>query len=1381
MDETEILLGLRPEDAILRMVNRANDVRFWPGAFDYGQPAQVSGRATSIRLSARPPVSSLDDQKVTGTIDFTYNRLNLATHFASVLDGLTVTLPTSTQVILNILTERMGQDFYLEDIVLEEITRGNAANYLIKAKTESLRWMGQLEVSLITLIDLPTLVASGLPTVSPQLGTLAQDPVHFAPEVAIPAINGTAYRDELKALTAGERVQDHLDILTLVNDIVPPPSHRIEENLDPWVVNNGPAAFNLQNATVLGVKAQAPLSINKVSPLLNTALVLSLDQSQITNFAGGKLTIPFYNGTFEDSDFTDKPRLTQVGIVSMTDASAFATFMNQFKLGDIITDLNVAGDFEIEPGVVWVADPVTPSRTNLYNAVVQYNGQKRGQDITPAHQGLDRVMVVSFSEYNTAYRGNMAIFYTSPIQLPLTIPTGTVGSAYSFQFVPNGGVAPYSFAITSGAVEGATTLDPVTGLLTGIPATGGTYQFTLTVTDAAGLVVPFNYTYTVGTVINQLQLTGTLAAGRVGVAYTGFININGGQAPYTNPRVVGGSLPDNIALAIVGTSLRFSGNWPAADTFNFTVAVDSADGQTAQNTQQVLVSQGLLLTGAPTTVTAGTAYTYDYQITGGVPPYTNPRLSAGNLPTGFSLQVVGSALRLTGDTTTVAGVSSFTVAVSSSDGQSASRASSLVVNEAQITPPDPVVLIGALPAGKINTAYAAALSVTGGNGTYSNLRVNQGMLPDGLSATLSGGTVHIAGEPTIAFNGQIGLAVDSGTVQGSTVQPLVIVDAAVQQYQHWKYMLTSLSDTTDWSPLHADDSSWLEGATPFGNADDFVDGVLSEPTAFDPRFQDTIATRIPLNQRLWIRRTFVIDEMPEAGFKLTGYMDNSFVLYVNGVQVVTGQTTSGVGTTAVIPARYFVVGTNIIAARCDDDAFSGHPDACYFDFLFDGYTFDEAVSVDMPFDGSDGSTSFLDNKGTVWTAHGNAMISNGKALTSNGVAGYFDGSGDYLQASSPQGANFGSTDFTVETYAWVNSASAVGMIMGVYSDADGRSWMMGVNTDQGRPNLITSWALNRSGYDPSRDLSINNKFLLKTWVHLVMQRYGSTLMVFVNGVLVASYNMGTDTLADTTGSIFKIGGNSQGQYFNGYLKNLRITRGVARYPTNFTPPLLPSLPAPVANVPFSGANGSILFPDTAGAIWTRNGSVAITNAFVDGNGDGVGAQFGLTDQDYLTTASTDAWNFGNGDFTLECYLRLTSAVTASYAAIVSKHQTNDVSRGGLSFLFGLANGKLDITLYNPSTSKELTLTTAFPVGVRTKIAAQRWADTLYLLVNDVVVGTLDVTGLTLGFTNGNPIYLGHVMRAEGVEPGLALPGVIEKLKVYAAAKYGDNGTLRFLT
>jgi hypothetical protein len=81
----------------------------------------------------------------------------------------------------------------------------------------------------------------------------------------------------------------------------------------------------------------------------------------------------------------------------------------------------------------------------------------------------------------SASGGALKITTVSPL------PDGIVGASYSQQLAASGGLAPYTWWISSffGALPDGLTLDGATGLISGTPKTAGQYAFTMNVTDSS--------------------------------------------------------------------------------------------------------------------------------------------------------------------------------------------------------------------------------------------------------------------------------------------------------------------------------------------------------------------------------------------------------------------------------------------------------------------------------------------------------------------------------------------------------------------------------------------------------------------------------------------------------------------------------------------------------------------------------------------------------------------------------------------------------------------------------------------------------------------------------------------------------------------------------
>ena len=199
----------------------------------------------------------------------------------------------------------------------------------------------------------------------------------------------------------------------------------------------------------------------------------------------------------------------------------------------------------------------------------------------------------------------------------------------------------------------------------------------------------------------------------------------------------------------------------------------------------------------------------------------------------------------------------------------------------------------------------------------------------------------------------------------------------------------------------------------------------------------------------------------------------------------------------------------------------------------------------MHFDGSNGSTTFTDVFGHVFSQAGSgspAPVLSTAQYVFGGSSLYVATGGTWISTPASTDFDFGFGDFTVEFRVYPTSPD---FIMGSYGS--GTSW--GLQVSGSAPNY--SLTLLEGG---SSSYAVTGNILPdSTWSAVAWTRQNGTTRIFVNGVLKYTYGS-ADTYNFYTGpNPFTIGGgHSFFSGFQGYIDELRITRG-----TRFTPPATP--------------------------------------------------------------------------------------------------------------------------------------------------------------------------------------------------------------------------------
>jgi hypothetical protein len=179
---------------------------------------------------------------------------------------------------------------------------------------------------------------------------------------------------------------------------------------------------------------------------------------------------------------------------------------------------------------------------------------------------------------------------------------------------------------------------------------------------------------------------------------------------------------------------------------------------------------------------------------------------------------------------------------------------------------------------------------------------------------------------------------------------------------------------------------------------------------------------------------------------------------------------------------------------------------------------------------------------------GNAQISTTQSKF-GGSSIYLDGNGDRLIEPASPNLALGSGDFTIECWLRRSSlSSAQAAILQMSSGADSYSLLFGYTSS---PNLVIYISSNGASWDIASGQTLGT-VQNDTWVHYALTRYGSTFKAFQNGVQQSTWTS-SSSIYQATNQV-SIGYAQATHQLAGYINDLRITKGIARYTSNFTPP-----------------------------------------------------------------------------------------------------------------------------------------------------------------------------------------------------------------------------------
>jgi hypothetical protein len=244
------------------------------------------------------------------------------------------------------------------------------------------------------------------------------------------------------------------------------------------------------------------------------------------------------------------------------------------------------------------------------------------------------------------------------------------------------------------------------------------------------------------------------------------------------------------------------------------------------------------------------------------------------------------------------------------------------------------------------------------------------------------------------------------------------------------------------------------------------------------------------------------------------------------------------------------------------------------------------------------ASSVLAETGQTITYAADADCTNAQSKF-GGKALALDGTGDYISLPNEAGWDFGTGNFTID--GWIKYDSLPVVTGGIISSETGATAAYTLD-------FLASGALRWRNADT---VEITSAAITTAWTHFAIVRNSNTCTMYIDGVSAGSYDCTGDSF-NSAGGVLAMGRlrvDVDAYYLDGWLDEVRISKGIARWTSAFTKPAYPY--------------GQVVISTTQKEFGTAS-------AYFDGSGSN------------LTLADSDDWNFGSGDVTVDCWIRFSS-------------------------------------------------------------------------------------------------------------------------------------------
>lgn len=196
------------------------------------------------------------------------------------------------------------------------------------------------------------------------------------------------------------------------------------------------------------------------------------------------------------------------------------------------------------------------------------------------------------------------------------------------------------------------------------------------------------------------------------------------------------------------------------------------------------------------------------------------------------------------------------------------------------------------------------------------------------------------------------------------------------------------------------------------------------------------------------------------------------------------------------------------------------------------------------------NTGLTDEKGHTVTLTGGAARSSTQSKF-GGYSGYFNGTTSYISLPDSADWSFGTGDWTIDAWIYTASATQQTIVNHRYSTDNNNYWVLRIAAD-GKANFSV-----KTGGVVVTELMSVAAITYSAWNHVAVVRSSGTVKIYVNGSNNDTVTANLTSAYPDVSTTLTVGMSGPGnftQWMNGYIDDLHITKGLARYTADFSVP-----------------------------------------------------------------------------------------------------------------------------------------------------------------------------------------------------------------------------------